>query len=260
MKKKLLIGLLGASLAASLLCGCGSSTETTAEVTVEVSAEEEEAETVTYTGTITALSESSITIETENGETVEIAVTDETVYTSMSFGGMQGGMQQQNGDLELPDGATGELPETTDGEVPEMGDGELPEATDGEMSQMGNGEMQENLQEKGEMPTSDAEFSADGEMPEMGDGDTNGRQMPSADGDLSAEAEVPEMGDGDMSSFAGTTISFSDLAVGDSVTITLDESGNAATVVVAGAMSMDMEAMGDMGDGSQVEAEDAEEL
>ncbi len=247
MKKRLVVMIMSLMLGAALLSGCGSdgSSATTTAQTYEAS------------GEITELGESSFTLTTEDGETVEITVTDETEITAEismdSMGGMgnrQGGMTGDGETMEMPEdddfSADMEIPE--DGEFSgEMPDGETMEKPDGEAGDF-DGEMPEGDGEMMELP--DGETMGDGEMMEMPEGDADfGGEMPDGE-DFSADAEVPESGDGET-----MTMTFDQLIIGATVTVTYDASGNALTIVVT-AMG-DMSGMGSMGSMGDPEAQGA---
>ncbi len=191
MNKRILSCLTAAALVLSLAaCSSSETAETTAEETLappEAGA--------TYTGTVAEISETSITISTEDGD-YAIPLSDSTVFT---YGG---------GDAmgEVPEGM-GEAPDDM-GEIPD-GTGEAPD------------DMGEAPDDMGEIPdgTGEAPDGA-GEAPEgMGD--------------------APDGMGGGMAD-----LTWESVAVGDTVTVTVDEDGNAATVTVPMADMGGMEGMG----------------
>lgn len=110
---KKFLGILLSTVLLLSLCACGSSVKGN----------------TTYSGTVTALSLTSVTLKTENGE-VTISLTEDTLFTAdLSQGGdLNGDLQPDGGtdqlpggDIILPDGEAGQLPEgdagTPDGEM-----------------------------------------------------------------------------------------------------------------------------------------------
>lgn len=155
----------------------------------------------TYTGTISALSLTSITVQTENGDVV-IPLSDSTVFTrDLDAGELQ---PPQNGDNSIG-GDMGTLPE---GDMPEdpVG-GELPPDGMGNMGGMekpnGNGDMQ--------MPGENGDIGGMGDMGNMGG--------------------MGQMGDPNdkLDSFLGEASIYS-LTLGMHVSVTTDENALAATV------------------------------
>ncbi|MCD7814707.1 MAG: hypothetical protein LUH20_11810 [Lachnospiraceae bacterium] len=171
-------------------------------------------------------------------EAQTITLTDETQYLKMS-----GGMSAGDADANAADGEAMEKPD---------GDGEAPSGEDGEMPTGEGGEAPSDAGD--EMPS-----DAGGEAPsDMGD------EVPSVEGQ-EAHSDMGEGGDGSMgaggSGMGGSVeteeITLSDIEVGDTVIITLNEDGTAATVTVQsgdfgmGGGEMGGSGMGgDMGGGS----------
>ncbi|MCD7834517.1 MAG: hypothetical protein LUH00_11120 [Lachnospiraceae bacterium] len=171
-------------------------------------------------------------------ETQTITLTDETQYLKMS-----GGMGAGNADANAADGEAMEKPDG-DGEAPSGEDGEMPTGEGGEAPSDAGDEMP--AQEGGEAPSDmgdEIPLDDGGEMPsDMGEG---------GDGSMGAG------GSGMGGSAKTEEITLSDIEVGDTVIITLNEDGTAATVTVqSGDFSMgggDMGGSGmggDMGGGS----------
>lgn len=156
----------------------------------------------TYTGTVSAVSTDSITVTTEDGEAT-IALTDST-----TFRWEMGGMGQ------MPEGGT-------PGGMGDMPDGEMPmDKPDGEMGQQPNDEGAPM-----EKPDSADGSQPDGTPPEM----PNGQQPGESGGDI---PEKPE-GNNDMGmNFPEITIA--DISVGDTVTVEVDDNGNAVSVTLSG--------------------------
>ncbi|MDO4292415.1 MAG: hypothetical protein Q4C65_04195 [Eubacteriales bacterium] len=208
MKKKYTMLALGLAFNLAILGGCGStaSQETQQTQPAETGQETAESETAdaaqetAVSGEVTTVSDSSITVETENGAR-EIAVTADTAYTRQ----MPEGEPPQR-----PDGDGGDAPERT---APE--EGQRPEGEDGQGAPEGTA-------------------PEDGQRPEGEDG----RGAPAG---TAPEGAAPE----------GAALTLADIAVGDTVEITLDADGNARTVAVR------MDQPGGGGMSSQPESYDA---
>lgn len=151
----------------------------------------------TYTGTVSAVSADSLTVSTEDGD-VAVTLTDTTTF-QREMGGM------------------GERP----GEMGDMPDGEMPmDKPNGEV-----GQQPKNDGAPMEKPDGEMGNQSDGTPPEM----PNGQQPDDGGGD------VPEKPDGNHD--MGMTmpeITASDIAVGDTVTVETDGSGNALSVTLSG--------------------------
>ncbi|MCD8336024.1 MAG: hypothetical protein LUD18_01890 [Lachnospiraceae bacterium] len=189
--------------------------------------------------------EASGEIETAEAatETRTITLTEETQYLKMSSGmggenadmSMSGGeeMEKPDGDGDAPSNAGGEAPSDAGGEAPSDAGGEAPSDAGGEAPSDAGREAPADA--GGEVP-SDA---GDGMPSDMGGGDG------SAGGSgMGGSAETEE-------------ITLSDIEVGDTVIITLNDDGTAATVTVQsgdfgmGGGDMGGSGMGgDMGGGS----------
>ena len=154
------------------------------------------------------------------GEEQTITVTADTVITKQA-GGMQPGGDGQNSDApEKPEGDD-QSADSSDGEAPEKpeGDDQSADSSDGGAPKKSEGDDQ-------------SADSSDGEAPEKPDGDARDGGAPEENGQ-SAEAEE---------------ISLSDIQEGDTVSVTLDEDGNAASITV---MSMEMGGQGGPGGDGQ---------
>ena len=154
------------------------------------------------------------------GEEQTITVTADTVITKQA-GGMQPGGDGQNSDApEKPEGDD-QSADSSDGEAPEKpeGDDQSADSSDGGAPEKSEGDDQ-------------SADSSDGEAPEKPDGDARDGGAPEENGQ-SAEAEE---------------ISLSDIQEGDTVSVTLDEDGNAASITV---MSMEMGGQGGPGGDGQ---------
>ena len=172
------------------------------------------------------------------GEEQTITVTADTVITKQA-GGMQPGGDGQNSDApEKPEGDD-QSADTSDGEAPEKpeGDDQSADSSDGGAPEKSEGDDQSadssdgGAPEKSEGDDQSAD-SSDGEAPEKPDGDARDGGAPEENGQ-SAEAEE---------------ISLSDIQEGDTVSVTLDEDGNAASITV---MSMEMGGQGGPGGDGQ---------
>ena len=154
------------------------------------------------------------------GEEQTITITADTVITKQA-GGMQPGGDGQNSDApEKPEGDD-QSADSSDGEAPEKpeGDDQSADSSDGGAPEKSEGDDQ-------------SADSSDGEAPEKPDGDARDGGAPEENGQ-SAEAEE---------------ISLSDIQEGDTVSVTLDEDGNAASITV---MSMEMGGQGGPGGDGQ---------
>ncbi len=179
--------------------------------------------------------DSDFSMLTLTGETLEITVTDDTVIYSRSMGGGMngGGMGDMTGggDMEMPDGDGTDMGEAPGGNS----DSEIPDKPDGE----------------------DTDSEASGEAPDIPDGDGGDMgEAPDSDG----EGGNMEMPDGDMSGSAETEeIELSDISVGDTISVTFDDDGNATeiTVITAGGMGDMSEAGGMGGSGSTASGVDS---
>ncbi len=239
MRKRYAALFFAVALAMTSISGCSSDTEestkTTTEATEDASTVDSDSEIY---GEVTDITDTTITIDvgtldqtslTLTGESMEITITDDTVYYSQSMSGNMnvGGSDMPDGDdtnsnaREMPDG------EGTDGEAPELPDGEN---ADGEAPEKPDGE------------------SADGEAPEKPDGDSDSSEDAGADGEA---PEMPDSNGADFGSSVTEEIEFSDISVGDTISVTFDNDGNAAeiTVVSTGGSVNNMNG-GDMGGSS----------
>ncbi|MCC8045221.1 MAG: hypothetical protein LIP12_06970 [Clostridiales bacterium] len=202
----------------------------------EVSAEEssgDAAEADTTEVSEEASSEETETIEvsdaSEETETRTITVTDETQYLKMS-GSMGGGMgggdagmgRDESTSMEMSDG---EAPSDVDGEAPSDAGGEAPSDAGGEAPSDAGGE---------------APSDAGAEAPsDMGGDESASMEMPDGEAPSDAGGEIPtDAGEGGGMGGSSETeeITLADIEEGDTVMITLNEDGSAATVTV---VSMD---------------------
>ena len=201
MKRKYLVFMLSLMISAAAVSGCSSDSaqqtargagEQTASVQGGRGANGPQEQMNMVRGEVTAISEESITIQDENGESQTIATGADVTYTKMEMGGMPEG-------VEKPE--DGEMPE----KMEKPADGEMPEG----MEKPADGEMPEGM-----------EKPADGEMPE-------GMEKPE-DGKMPADGKQPGGGQGDMP--AGEEIAWSDIQAGDTVMIMLGEDESAESI------------------------------
>ena len=154
------------------------------------------------------------------GEEQTITVTADTVIAKQA-GGMQPGGDGQNSDApEKPEGDD-QSADSSDGEAPEKpeGDDQSADSSDGGAPEKSEGDDQ-------------SADSSDGEAPEKPDGDARDGGAPEENGQSAGAEEI----------------SLSDIQEGDTVSVTLDEDGNAASITV---MSMEMGGQGGPGGQSQ---------
>lgn len=217
MKKNtcILCGAMAAAMTVSL-AGCASG-QTQADSTTTTSSTSSASGSVataaqagaTYTGTVTAISANALTLTTESDGEVTVPLVDATTYTR---GGMGGG--------RAPDGNPPEKPGGTDNNSDQAG-GTLPELPAGDAAGQGSAPTD------GQQPQGDAPGGQPGDggnTPEAPGGDT-------PQGGTPGEAE---------------TLTYESIAVGDTVTVTVGDDGNAASIELAGGMG----GPGGMGGGS----------
>lgn len=150
----------------------------------------------TYTGTVSVLCNEFITITTDAKLRITATITADTVFSIENNGGM--------GDMPMG----GDMP--TGGNTP-------PDMPNGDMSGM---PMDGNTPP--DMPSGDIPTMPEGGMGGMPEGGMGG--MP--EGDMGS---MPDMPSGGMS----TEATIADISIGDTVTITTDDNGYAATIVLA---------------------------
>lgn len=279
MKKKYAVFIFAVALAMTSISGCSKSNseETSGTTTEEVedsSTNDTSTDDTEVYGEVTNITDSVITIDVGTlnqneleltGESMEITVTDDTVFYSQGMGGgMNGGGDMPDGDGDFGDGEAADG-DAADGEAPDMPDGgNMPDSeaggstdSDGDAPGMPDGEAG-----GGDVPEKpDGEGDSDGDVPEKPDGDDgNVPSMP--DGD---DGNVPSMPDGDdtnnnaremtIDSDSNNTdastekeeIELSDISVGDTISVTFDDAGSAEeiTVITVGGMA-------DMNDGGDI--------
>ena len=189
------------------------------------------------------------------GEVKSVSVSDSEI--TIAVGTMK--EMGQPGD----DGQNGGEPNSQGGEAPSDQDGEAPEKPEGDNQ---DGEAPSMLDLTGEeqtiMVTADTVITKQaGGMQPGGDGQNSDAPEKSEGDDQSADSsdgEAPEKPDGDArdggapeengQSAGAEEISLSDIQEGDTVSVTLDEDGNAASITV---MSMEMGGQGGPGGDGQ---------
>ena len=233
MKKRILCTLLAMSMVYSM-AGCAASSDST-------------------TADSSANSSSSITISTDSGDSVTAAINDSTTITRGGPGGMGGAPggdgqapQMPGGDSSSSDngGTPQEKPDGDNSDTngqPQGGDanGNAPGSDSGSAPQAPNGGSDFGSAPQGnppEKPDGDSSAPADGNAPAGGAlSDSNG----SSDG---SAPQMPQDGPDD----ARQSLTTDDIAVGDTVTLTLNTDGTADSIVLGGG---EMGGMGGPGGG-----------
>ena len=207
MKKntRILCGAMAAAMTVSL-AGCApgqtqADSTTTASSTSSASGSAATAAQAgaTYTGTVTAISANALTLTTESDSEVTVSLVDATTYT-------RGGM----GSGQAPDGNPPEKPGGTDSSSDQAG-GTPPELPAGDAAGQGSAPA-DGQQPQGNAPS--GQPGDGGSAPEAADGDA-------PQGGIPGEAE---------------TLTYESIAVGDTVTVTVGDDRNAASVELAGGM------------------------
>ena len=269
MKKRILCTLLAMSMVYSMAGCAASSDSTTADSSADSSSTASTSNTAaqtSYSGTVTAISSSSITVSTDSGDSVTAAINDSTTITRGGPGGMGGAPggdgqapQMPGGDSSSSDNG-GTLPEKPDGDnsdtngQPQGGDanGNAPGSDSGSAPQAPNGSSDSGSAPQGnpsEKPDGDSSAPADGNAPAGGAlSDSND----SSDGNA---PQMPQDGQGAPDD-ARQSLTPDDIAVGDTVTLTLNTDGTADSIVLGGG---EMGGMGGPGGGmsSGVDSYDA---
>ena len=236
MKKRILCTLLAMSMVYSMAGCAASSDSTTADSSADFSSTASTSNTAaqtSYSGTVTAISSSSITISTDSGDSVTAAINDSTTITRGGPGGMGGddnAPQMPDGDSSSGDNG-GTPQEKPDGDSsnangqPQGGDanGNAPQAPNG--SSDSGSAPQGKPPEKPDGDSSNA--PADGNAPAGGaPSDSNG----SSDG---SAPQMPQDGQGAPDD-ARQSLTPDDIAVGDTVTLTLNTDGTADSIALGG--------------------------
>lgn len=236
MKKRILCTLLAMSMVYSMAGCAASSDSTTADSSADFSSTASTSNTAaqtSYSGTVTAISSSSITVSTDSGDSVTAAINDSTTITRGGPGGMGGddnAPQMPGGDSSSGDngGTPQEKPDGDSSDAngqPQGGDasGNAPQAPNG---------------------SSDSGSAPQGKPPEKPDGDSsNAPADGNAPADVGAPADPNGSSDGsapqmpqDGPDDARQSLTTDDIAVGDTVTLTLNADGTADSIVLGGDM------------------------
>lgn len=257
MKKRILCTLLAMSMVYSM-AGCAASSDSitadsSADSSSTASASNTAAQT-SYSGTVTAISSSSITISADSGDSVTAAINDSTTITRGGPGGMGGA---PGGDGQAPQMPSGDSSSSDNGGTPQ-------EKPDGDNSDT-NGQPQGGDASGNSPSGSDSGSAPQGKPPEKPDGDSSAPADGNApaggapsDSNGSSDGSAPQMpqdGQGAPGD-AQQSLTTDDIAVGDTVTLTLNTDGTADSIVLGGG---EMGGMGGPGGGmsSGVDSYDA---
>lgn len=236
MKKRILCTLLAISMVYSMAGCAASSDSTTADTSANSSSTASTSNTAaqtSYSGTVTAISSSSITVSTDSGDSVTAAINDSTTITRGGPGGMGGA---PGGDGQAPQMPGGDSSSSDNGGTP-------PEKPDGDSSNANS--QPQGGDASGNSPSgSDSGSAPQGNPPEKPDGDSSNAPADGnapaggapADPNGSSDGSAPQMpqdgqGAPDDAQQALTT---DDIAVGDTVTLTLNTDGTADSIVLGG--------------------------
>ena len=250
MKKRILCTLLAISMVYSM-AGCAASDDSTAadssaDSSSTTSTSNTAAQT-SYSGTVTAISSSSITISADSGDSVTAAINDSTTITRGGPGGMGGA---PGGDGQAPQMPGGDSSSSDNGGTPQ-------EKPDGDNSDT-NGQPQGGDASGNSPSGSDSGRAPQGKPPEKPDGDSSAPADGNApaggapsDSNGSSDGSAPQMPQ-DGPDDARQSLTTDDIAVGDTVTLTLNTDGTADSIVLGGG---EMGGMG--GSGGGVDSYDA---
>ena len=239
MKKRILCTLLAMSMVYSM-AGCAASDDSTAADSSSTgsgstASTSNTAAQTSYSGTVTAISSSSVTVSTDSGDSVTAAINDSTTITRGGPGGMGGA---PGGDGQAPQMPGGDSSSSDNGGTPqEKPDGDSSDAN----GQPQGGDASGNAPQgkPPEKPDGDSSAPADGNAPAGGAlSDSNG----SSDG---SAPQMPQDGQGAPDN-ARQSLTTDDIAVGDTVTLTLNTDGTADSIVLGGG---EMGGMGGPGGG-----------
>lgn len=243
MKKRILCTLLAMSMVYSMAGCAASSDSTTADSSANSSSTASTSNTAaqtSYSGTVTAISSSSITVSTDSGDSVTAAINDSTTITCGGMGGDSSAPQMPGGDSSSGSDNGGTPPEKPDGDSSDA-NGQGGDAS-GNAPQAPNGSSDSGSAPQGkppEKPDGDSSAPADGNAPTGGaPSDSNGSSNSSA-------PQMPQDGQGAPDD-ARQSLTTDDIAVGDTVTLTLNTDGTADSIVLGGG---EMGGMGGPGGG-----------
>lgn len=250
MKKRILCTLLAMSMVYSM-AGCAASDDSTAADSSSTgsgstASTSNTAAQTSYSGTVTAISSSSITISTDSGDSVTAAINDSTTITRGGPGGMDGA---PGGDGQAPQMPGGDSSRSDNGGTPQ-------EKPDGDNSDT-NGQPQGGDASGNSPSGSDSGSAPQGKPPEKPDGDSSNTP---ADGNAPADGYVPADPNGssdgsapqmpqDGPDDARQSLTTDDIAVGDTVTLTLNADGTADSIVLGGGEMGGMGGPGGMSSG-----------
>ena len=221
MNKRILCGALATAMTVSL-AGCAkgqTETASTADTTVTDSTAAANAVAgASYTGTVTAVTATSLTLSTESEGDITVPLTDETTYTR----GMGGGQAPDGNPPEMPNGDTQSGGNQDGGTPPEKPADDANAPADAG---------------QGSAPSGDAADKPAGDAPDANaQGDTDAPEKPAGDAPSGAENAPDGAGQGNAPGGEPETLTYESIAVGDTVTVTVGDDGNAATVELAGGM------------------------
>ena len=261
MKKRILCTLLAMSMVYSM-AGCAASSDSnTADTSANSSSTASTSNTAaqtSYSGTVTAISSSSITVSTDSGDSVTAAINDSTTITRGGPGGMGGA---PGGDGQAPQMPSGDSSSSDNGGTPqEKPDGDNSD-TNGQ-PQGGDANGNAPGSDSGSAPqapngSSDSGSAPQGKPPEKPDGDSSNAP---ADGNTPADGYVPADPNGSSDGSAPQmpqngpddaqqALTTDDIAVGDTVTLTLNADGTADSIVLGGGEMGGMGGPGGMSSG-----------
>ena len=232
MKKRILCTLLAMSMVYSMAGCAASSDSTTADSSANSSSTASTSNTAaqtSYSGTVTAISSSSITVSTDSGDSVTAAINDSTTITRGGPGGMGGA---PGGDGQAPQMPSGDSSSSDNGGTPQ-------EKPDGDNSDT-NGQPQGGDASGNSPSGSDSGSAPQGKPPEKPDGDSSAPADGNApaggapsDSNGSSDGSAPQMPQ-DGPDDARQSLTTDDIAVGDTVTLTLNTDGTADSIVLGG--------------------------
>ena len=201
MKRKYIAILTGVLVGMSVLGGCGTtSTKTTAVSSTEAAASGSEAQSETLVGEVTAVGDDTITVQT---------------------GGQQAPGDGEETTESTEDAAETEVQVTADTVVVKQSGGPGGAPSDGNVPDNGSAPSDGNAPDNGNAPT-DGNGQGSGSAPEKADDSNAPTDGNAPDNGNAPQAETEEA-------------EFSDIAVGDRVSITFDADGNAAMITILGA-------------------------
>ncbi len=246
MKKRILCTLLAMSMVYSM-AGCAASDDSTAADSSSTgsgstASTSNTAAQTSYSGTVTAISSSSITVSTDSGDSVTAAINDSTTITRGGPGGMGGddnAPQMPDGDSSSGSDNGGTPPEKPDGDnsdtngQPQGGDanGNAPGSDSGSAPQAPNGSSDSGSAPQGKPPEKPDGDSSN--APTDGNAPTGGAPSDSNGSSNSSAPQMPQDGQGAPDD-ARQSLTTDDIAVGDTVTLTLNTDGTADSIVLGG--------------------------